>query len=241
MRDRRSILVVDDDDIVAQTIERTLRRSQFDTCVAHSGVEALKFARRHTLDLVILDIIMPGMDGFQVCREMRIDPRLSHLPILFLTAKTKESDIIEGFTAGADDYLTKPFSIDELILRVNAILRRSGRRQEEESTADLRLLQVGEATLDCQTFQIHLPHGTYSLTPVQYDLLYHLMLHAGEVFSAHRLLNDVWDYPYDAGSPDLVRVHIRNLRQRIEQNPHSPKYVKTVIGHGYTFGAQEEE
>jgi len=229
-----TILAVDDDDIVAQTIERTLRRHDFQTILARSGVEALKLARRHPPDLVILDVMMPGMSGYQVCQEMRQDPLLANLPILFLTARSKEDNIIDGFISGADDYLTKPFNIKELIFRIKAILRRTQGSPLNQRTKS-RQLQVGKAQLDCRAFQLHLPHGSFPLTPIQFDLLYHLMVHAGEVFSTHQLLKDVWDYPYDTGSPDLVRVHIKNLRQRIEIDPNTPVYIQTVPGHGYTF------
>src|SRR5512136_2990107 len=117
------ILVIEDDDIVARTIERSLRGQEFRVTLTNSGVEGLKVARRRPPDLVILDIIMPGMDGYAVCREMRADPLLANVPILFLTAKSKDEDKITGFRAGADDYLTKPFNIDELLLRVRAVLR----------------------------------------------------------------------------------------------------------------------
>ena len=229
-----TILVVDDDDIVAKTIERTLRRHEFRTEMARSGAEALKIARRHRPDLVILDVMMPGMDGLTVCQEIRQDPLMGELPVLFLTAKSKASDVEEGFLAGADDYLTKPFNIEELILRVKAILRRvkplSAEQQDERSQ-----LIVGLACLDSQTYHLQLPHGSFPLTPVQFDLVYHLMVHSGEVFSAHQLLRDVWDYPYDTGSPDLVRVHIKNLRKRIERDSNEPVFIKTILGHGYTF------
>jgi DNA-binding response OmpR family regulator len=164
---------------------------------------------------------------------------LDQLPILFLTAKSKEQDVIEGLRAGADDYLTKPFNIDELILRVQAVLRRT---QGLPGTPEIKrsLLQVGDATLDRRSFQLELSHGTFPLTPVQFDLVYHLMLHAGETFSTHQLLKDVWDYPYDTGSPDLVRVHVKNLRQRIEQDPNNPVYIQTVSGHGYAFFSRQE-
>lgn len=231
------ILIVDDDEIVARTIERTLRRHGFRTAVARSGVEALRTARRHRPDLVLLDVLMPGMNGYRTCSEMRRDPLLSDMPVLFLTAKGKDSDVVEGFSAGADDYLAKPFNPEELILRIRAILRRTQGRPAPSSSS-IRRLEVGEVSLDCQTFQVELPHGTFALTPVQFDLMYHLMIHAGETFTSHQLLQDVWDYPHDTGSPDLVRVHIKNLRKRIEGNANAPIYVKTVPGHGYTFGGE---
>src|SRR5512133_2571698 len=128
-----SVLVIEDDEIVARTIERCLRGGEFRVRLASSGVEGLRSAHREVPNLVILDVIMPGMDGYAVCREMRADPVLAEIPILFLTAKTKDEDKIAGFTAGADDYLGKPFNVDELILRIRAILRRTRRTEQAEA------------------------------------------------------------------------------------------------------------
>jgi DNA-binding response OmpR family regulator len=235
MDESGEILVVDDDDIVARTIERTLRAGGFQVVVAHSGVEALSTARRHPPDLMVLDVLMPGMDGFEVCRQVRNDPILKSLPVLFLTAKGKEEDRIEGLMAGADDYLSKPFNLDELYLRVRAILRRTkGEKQE----APPSIIEVGEYSLDVQAFKLMGPEGEVVLTPVQFDLLYHLMSHAGQVFSPERLLQEVWDYPHDTGSPDLVRVHIKNLREKVEVDPSAPTFIRTIKGHGYTISEQ---
>jgi two-component system response regulator RpaA len=232
-----TILVIDDDDIVARSVELSLRHGGFQVTVAHSGVEGLKLARRESPDLIVLDILMPGMDGYEVCRELRADPLLRDVPVLFLTAKTRDEDKIEGFRAGADDYLTKPFNVSELILRVKAILRRN-QPASREKVVRPRTLQVGDLSLDCRAFEVTTPAKKVLLTPVQFDLFYHLMSHAGEVFSAERLLREVWDYPFDTGSPDLVRVHVRNIRERIEENPTRPVYLCTVSGHGYTIPAQ---
>lgn len=247
-----NILVIEDDEIVGRTIERCLRSGEFRAQLANSGVEGLRAARREVPDLVILDVIMPGMDGYAVCREMRADPALAEVPILFLTAKTKDEDKIIGFTAGADDYLGKPFNVDELLLRIRAILRRTRRPQvrtgsgtvpeinsQRENLAD-GVIQIGPYSLNTRTFEFTGPKsGKIRLTPVQYDLLLHLMNHPGEIFSPARLLDEVWDYPSDAGSPDLVRVHIKNLRERIENDPRNPTFIKTVAGYGYTI--QQEE
>lgn len=243
-----NILVVEDDEIVSKTIERVLRGEEFKVSVAKSGVEGLQAARRHVPDLVVLDVIMPGMDGYTVCREMRADPLLAEVPILFLTAKIKDEDKIIGFKAGADDYLGKPFNIDELLLRIRAILRRVQKNNQQKEFSDLGsistdnssssnyLIIVGEFTLNTRTYElVSESTGTIRLTPVQYDLLYHLMSHPGEIFSPSRLLDEVWDYPSDAGSPDLVRVHIKNLRERIEEDPRNPTFLKTVAGYGYTI------
>jgi DNA-binding response OmpR family regulator len=254
-----NVLVIEDDDIVARTIERSLRGHEFRVTLANSGVEGLKIARRQPTDLVILDIIMPGMDGYSVCREMRADPILAVVPILFLTAKAKDEDRIEGFLAGADDYLTKPFNIDELILRIRAILRRAKRlgsvREAEPEVSipaspaipiaddkeNRHEIRVGQYVLNVRTYELQTSHrGRVRLTPVQFDLMYHLMSHPGDIFSPARLLDEVWDYPSDAGSPDLVRVHIKNLRERIEESPRDPKFIQTVAGYGYTIRADDD-
>ncbi len=254
-----NILVVEDDEIVARTIERCLRSDEFRVTRASSGVDGLQTARRNKPDLVILDVIMPGMDGYTVCREMRADQLLAEVPVLFLTAKIKDEDRITGLSAGADDYLSKPFNVEELILRVKAILRRtrnlakaktetndtarrgSNNKFESISGTD-RCISIGKYVLNTRTYELTTPDlGNIRLTPVQYDLLYHLMNHPGEIFSPSRLLDEVWDYPSDAGSPDLVRVHIKNLRERIEADPRTPLFIQTVPGYGYTIQVVNEK
>ena len=261
----KKILVVEDDDIVARTVERCLRRGDFKITLANSGVEGLQTARRMLPDLVVLDVIMPGMDGYTVCREMRADPLLKNVPILFLTAKAKDEDKITGLTAGADDYLSKPFNLDELLLRVRAILRRTTRDLNDTGTADTpqaeaarpvqspdthpnerktqpeRLITIAGYTLSTRSYELTTPHsGKIRLTPVQFDLLYHLMSHPDEIFSPSRLLDEVWDYPSDAGSPDLVRVHIKNLRERIEPDAKVPVFIETIPGYGYTIRTKKD-
>lgn len=227
-----TVLVIDDDDLVSRTIQRALKLYNYHVMVAGGGAEGLQTARRHQPDLFILDVVMPGMDGYQVARQIRHDPLLKDIPILFLTAKAKDDDKIEGFRAGADDYLTKPFNMEELKLRVAAILRRVV-TPKEKTRKDF--VAVGDVTLDCRTFEVNTPHGKVLLTNVQFDLLYHLMSHAGQVFTSQQLLQDVWDYPRDTGSPELVRAHIKNLREKLEPVPGNPMYIKTVQGHGYAF------
>ncbi len=232
------VLVVDDEEAVARSIERTLRGHEFKITVANSGVQALQAARRKPPAIMLLDVTMPGMDGFAVCREVRADPILNDTPILFLTARSRDEEKLAGFRAGADDYLTKPFNIDELLMRVRAILRRSRQTGGKPSVAapngnDSHLIRVQTYSLDTRAYKLAGPRGEIQLTPVQYDLLYHLMSHPGQIFSPNRLLQEVWDYPSDAGSPDLVRVHIKNLRERVEVDPRSPSFIRTVPGHGY--------
>ncbi len=239
------ILVIEDDYIVARTIERSLRGEEFQITLASRGEKGLFIARQNPPDLVILDIIMPDMDGYQVCQAMRGDPLLNEIPILFLTAKVRPQDRIAGFKVGADDYLAKPFNLDELILRVRAILRRTRSVPSDtaipQAPADTpqHMLVIDEFSLNPRTFELKTPQrGTIRLTPLQFDLLYHLMTHPGETFTPGRLLDEVWDYPSGKGSPDLVRVHIKTLRERIENDPNAPTFLRTVAGHGYTVGHQ---
>ena len=230
------ILVVDDEKIVAGSIERSLRIDGLGVTVANSGVEALKAARRHRPDLMCLDIVMPGMDGLEVCRQLRADPLLADLPILFLTALSSHEDKIAGFRSGADDYLPKPFNVDELLLRIRAVLRRGNRNKPIEEPSPMRdQIAIRDLHLNCKAFTATSPKGEVTLTPVQFDLLYFLMSHPDEVFSPKNLLHDVWDYPFDAGSSDLVRVHVKNLREKIEPDPSNPCYIVTVPRHGYTI------
>ncbi len=228
------ILVVDDEEDVAQTIEHALRRD-YQVWVVYSAIEALKMARRINPDLIILDILMPGMDGLEACREFRRDPMLRSVPILFLTALGRVEDKIEGFEAGADDYLTKPFDIRELMLRVKAILRRS--KVETQESKPLQI-SVGSLTLDCRTYQVDTGERKVLLTPVEFDLLYHMMSHPNDIFSSDRLLQEVWDYPSDTGSPDLVRMHIKNLRRKIEPDSSNPRFILTIPRHGYTIASE---
>jgi DNA-binding response OmpR family regulator len=246
-----NILVVEDDDTVALTIERCLRRENYKVTLASSGVQGLQLARRRIPDLVLLDVIMPGMDGFAVCKEMRADPVLSEVPIIFLTARAKEDDRITGFMAGGDDYLGKPFNVDELLLRIRAVLRRTHLKTSDVSGVGLlknsaeqkpgahvsatNEIEIKNFKLNVRTFELTTPKGVkILLTPVQYDLLFHFMTHPGEIFSPSRLLDEIWDYPSDAGSPDLVRVHIKNLRMRVEEDPAAPTFIETIPGYGYT-------
>ncbi len=223
-----NILVVDDDRDVAGTIERTLQRRNHQVTVAYSGAKALELIRDQRPDLVVLDIMMPRMDGIEVCERIRSLPDTASLPILFLTARSKIEDKVEGFEAGADDYLTKPFDLRELELRVRALLRRS-----MPSEAPKVVLQVGALSLDPRTFKLEVDGKVLLLTPVEFELLYYLMGNAGEVISTERLLQEVWEYPPGTGDPNLVRAHIKNLRSKIEPLPGDPTYIRTISRHGY--------
>lgn len=224
-----TILVVDDDIDVAETVARTLQRAGFETVIAYRGAEALQIARDRHPDLIVLDIRMPGMDGIQICRLLRATPDLSRAPILFLSAKSEVGDRLEGFEAGADDYIVKPFDLRELELRVKALLRRA--RQGESAAASA--FRVGAIALDPRTFELRTPERAVLLTPVEFDLMQFLMRHPGQVFSATLLLQEVWGYPPGMGTTDLVRVHVKNLREKIEPDPQRPRYIRNIPRRGY--------
>lgn len=251
--DGYDILLVDDDEVIVTTLERCLRRENYSVKSVHSGMQALQVVKRQTPKLILLDVMMPGMDGYDVCREIRSDKRLSTLPIIFLTAKTSEEDHITGFKAGGDDYINKPFNSEELILRVRAILRRTqerGKKSNRQNKEDVRvheskffdharvtqpIIELKGYKLNILTFELFLPSGKkLLLTPIQFDLLFNFMSHPGDIFSPSALLSIIWDYPPDTGSSDLVRVHIKNLRMRVEENPLTPTFIETVPGYGYT-------
>lgn len=228
------VLVVDDDVHVAETIDRTLRRAGYEVLVAYRGADALEIARRRRPDVAVLDIIMPGMNGIEVCRHMRASSQLYDVPILFLTAKGEIADKIEGFEAGADDYLTKPFDLLELELRVRALLRRIQRAGVEKQ---VDRIEVGDLVLDCRTFEISTPDRTVLLTPVEFELLHFLLSDPDRTYSADQLLQHVWGYPPGIGMPDLVRVHIKNVRDKIEPSPREPIYLRNVLRRGYMISS----
>ena len=227
------VLVVDDDVEVAKSIEASLRK-HYQVSVVYSGIEAIKEARRHRPDLIVLDVVMPGMDGLETCRELRVDPALASVPILFLTALGRPEDRVAGFQAGADDYLTKPFNLEELQLRIAAILR----RVTQNTSTPVSMLTIKNLTLDRNSYQVTTNEKQVKLTPVEFDLLYHLMMHPNEVFTSDRLLQEVWDYPTESGSPDLVRMHIKNIRNKIETDPSKPEFIITIPRRGYTITSE---
>ncbi len=227
------LLVVDDEPSVAQMVARALQDEHSVTTCTYAP-DALELAKAVGPDLVILDVMMPEMDGFEVCRRMRSDPVLADVPVIFLTAKDQVEHKLQGFEAGADDYVPKPFDLRELTMRITAVLRRS-------QPLALRELEVGPIKLNTNTYEVTVGGKAVILTPVEFELLSYLMRHPGEVFSTDRLLQEVWGYPPGLGSPDLVRVHIRNLRLKIEPDPRNPKYVQTIGRHGYTIRATPDE
>ncbi|MBI5029685.1 MAG: response regulator transcription factor [Chloroflexi bacterium] len=226
------IQIVDDDVDVAKTIEINLTQNGYQVQVAHNGHEALASVNRQTPDLVLLDMAMPEMDGVEVCRRLRANVATAGIPILFLTVSKDIKSKTDGFNAGADDYLVKPFDLQELNLRVKALLRRGAAKTSGEASAEIT---VGSLVLNCQTFELRVKGKKILLTPVEFELVRHMMLHVGQVLSAENLLRQVWKYPDGTGSPELVRAHIKNLRNKVEPNPQEPIYIKTVGRFGYTI------
>lgn len=231
------ILLADDETDLVWAVRYRLSGEGYEVATACNGEEALALARRRRPDLVILDIIMPRLDGLQVCQELRSDPSLAAVPILFLTAKSAVEDRLKGLDSGGDDYLPKPFDVRELQSRVRALLRRSRATPETHS----HTLVIGPLILEPDTYQVRVKEKAVLLTPTQFKLLYHLMSHAGKVFSERELLQQVWGYPLEAADLGVVRWHVKKLRERIEPDPARPIYIRTVPRHGYTLAVPTDE
>lgn len=225
------ILAVDDDPEVLGTLERVLQRENFEVTPVNSGKKALAYLEKTKPDLMILDIIMPEMDGISVCQQVRRDTRFTALPILFLTAKGSTDDIVDGLDAGADDYVVKPFELAELRARVHALLRRGMREKRTEA-----VMVLGNLRLDSDTYRAHVNDITIQLTSTEHRLLRYFMENVDQALTLTHLLQAVWEYPSDAGDPDLVRAHVRNLRAKIELDP-MRKYIRTIHGVGYMMSS----
>ncbi len=221
------ILAVDDDPEVLETVGRVLRHEAYEISLASSAAQALTILEKRIPDLLILDILMPEMDGITLCRRLRKDSRFIPLPILFLTAKGSTDDIVNGLDAGADDYVIKPFELAELRARIAALLRRGTREKKSDA-----ILQMGDLRLDSDTYQVWVENSQIQLTSTEHRLLRYLMEHPNQALSPSHLLQAVWEYPPNTGDPDLVRAHVRNLRAKIEHGTRR-KYIRTIHGVGY--------
>jgi DNA-binding response OmpR family regulator len=222
------VLVVDDEPHIVELVRYNLAREGFEVAVAYDGHEALEQARAQPPDLIILDLMLPYVDGLEVCRHLR---RASAVPILVLTAKDSEQDRVRGLELGADDYVTKPFSPRELVARVRAILRRAGRDAALPREAPV---SAGGLVLDPGTHEVRLRDRPVDLTTKEFDLLRLLMSHPNQVFTRDFLLEHLWGYEY-VGTTRTVDMHISRLREKIEDDPAAPTYIVTVRGVGYKF------
>lgn len=232
MADKRKILVVDDEEDLRDLISYNLAKEGFDVTTATDGAEALSAIRKTHFDLVVLDLMLPGLQGMELCRIIRNNPKTENLPIIMLTAKGEEVDRILGLETGADDYISKPFSPRELIARIRAVLRRTAQKFQE-STA----LRIGDLVIDTEKFMVTKKNDRLDLSATEFRLLLYLVERRGKVFSRDQLLDAVWKDEAFV-EPRTVDVHIRRLRTQIEDNPSDPSYIKTKRGIGYYVDAE---
>jgi DNA-binding response OmpR family regulator len=230
------ILVVEDEVSLQETLSYNLKKQGYEVETVGDGPSALEAARRLKPELILLDIMLPGMDGFEVCRILRNE---MSTPVLMLTARDDEIDRVVGLEVGADDYLTKPFSMRELIARVKAMLRRVRIIREEISSSqidatDRLIYEFGNLTIDVGRREIRIENKVINLKPKEYELLFHLAKHKNQVLSRDQILEKVWGWDY-VGDSRTVDVHVRWLREKIEKNPANPERIITVRGAGYRF------
>jgi len=222
----RRILVADDDPSITRLVEVALKDPRYELSTAANGLEALKLFERESYELIIVDVMMPYVDGFEVTQRVRAR---SDVPIIIVTARDGTDDVVHGFELGADDYITKPFRAAELQARVEAILRRvEGHRQRQAPP----IVRVSELEIDEPRHRVHLAGQEINLTPMEFELLYFLAANAGEVFDRETLFREVWGYEY-VGETNLVDVCVRRLREKIEEQPSKPHRILTIRGVGY--------
>lgn len=227
------ILVVDDESSIVTLLQFNIEKAGFDVVTAEDGRTGYELALSEKPDLIVLDLMLPEMDGIEVCKQLRQDK--VETPILMLTAKDDELDKIIGLELGADDYLTKPFSPREVVARIKAILRRSAGKAadvEPEESPKEKALHVGELKILTESYEVYLQDELLDLTPKEFELLVYLANHRGKVFSRDQLLDAVWNYDY-IGETRIVDVHVSHLRDKIEADTKQPRYIKTIRGFGY--------
>lgn len=234
----KKILVVDDEQSIVTLLEYNLHQAGYEVISAFDGKEGLEIAKAESPDLIILDLMLPKMDGMEVCKELRKEQ--IHIPILMLTAKDDEIDKVLGLELGADDYMTKPFSPREVVARVKAILRRmnhfNGSIQNSENQTKIN---IGRLEIFPERYEAYLNKELLEFTPKEFELLLYLVKNRGRVLTRDQLLNAVWNYDF-AGDTRIVDVHISHLRDKIEANSKKPLYIKTIRGLGYKFEEPKE-
>lgn len=230
----KKVLVVDDEKLIVKGIRFSLEQDGMEVDCAYDGEEALEAAKKKDYDVVLLDVMLPKLTGFEVCQQIR---EFSTMPIIMLTAKGDDMDKILGLEYGADDYITKPFNILEVKARIKAIMRRSN-KATAANNSDSKTITFGEMKIDCENRRVYISSKEVNLTAKEFDLLELLVFNPNKVYSRENLLNIVWGYDYP-GDVRTVDVHIRRLREKIESNPSEPKYIHTKWGVGYFFQNQE--
>ena len=225
----KKVLVVDDEKLIVKGIRFSLEQDGMEVECDYDGEEALRLATENQYDMILLDIMLPKMDGFEVCQQIR---GFSDVPIVMLTAKGDDMDKILGLDYGADDYITKPFNILEVKARIKAIMRRTAGSKPKEENA--KVIESGDLKLDCESRRLFILGKEINLTAKEFDLLELLVTNPNKVYSRENLLNIVWGYEYP-GDVRTVDVHVRRLREKIEKNPSEPKYVHTKWGVGYYY------
>lgn len=221
------VLVVDDEESIRKLVEYNLSQAGYEVVCAEEGHAALAIVSQQDVDLLILDLMLPGISGLELCKRLRQEQ--SRIPIIMLTARGEEIDRVLGLEMGADDYVTKPFSPRELVARVRAVLRRHSESGDDKSD---NAFAVGQILLDPDKYEVTVRGQLIELTPREFELLHYLMKHMDRVVSRDQLLDRVWGYEY-AGDTRLVDVHISHLRDKIEEDPKAPRQIKTVRGVGY--------
>lgn len=229
----QSILIIEDEERIAHWVKSYFENAGFRTVVSHNGLDGLQLAQSEHFDLIILDLMLPGMDGMQICRTLR---KYSAVPIIILTARDAEKERIAGLDYGADDYVTKPFSPGELLARARAVLRRT---QPTSASFGTQTLRYGEISLNLEAHQCKIGEQVVELSLTQFRLLQIMLSEPGKVFSRKKLLDLTFEGD-NSGFERTIDVHIRRLRSRIEPNPDEPKYILTVFGVGYKFAVLEE-
>jgi len=233
----RNVLVIEDDRDIARLVELHLRDEGYSVTVVPDGKLGLRQALAKPYDLVILDLILPGMDGLEVCRHIRNRPE--YAPVLMLTAKSTDVDRILGLEMGADDYLTKPFNVRELLARVKALFRRVEALRAKDSAAPQKTIRAGDLTIDPEKRKVAVQGKPVHLTAREFELLLEFSRHPGRVYTRAQLLDKVWGYSYQ-GYEHTVNSHINRLREKIERSPANPRFILTVRGVGYRFVEPED-
>jgi len=223
------VLIIDDEEHIVELIKYNLDSSGYTTFEAYNGNDGLKTARKEMPDIILLDLMLPGIDGLEVCKSLRNDDKLKNVPIIMLTAKSEEIDKILGLELGADDYITKPFSVRELNARVKAVLRRINPSDEQNE-----VFSFADVEIDYSKHEIKKKGQKVDLTLKEFELLDILVKNKGKVLTRDLLLDKIWGYEY-VGETRTVDVHIRHLRQKLEEDDKNPKFIETVRGIGYRF------